>query len=136
MAKDRTRRLFIAAGVSNILGILGFTRLFTNELLAQTDPRLFSDPGAAIVVVWGLGYIALSGHYRRLPKMAAVFALEKALYTACWLHWHLSEPPGTLAELFAQDWMTGLFYASYGVVDGFWGLFFLSVWWRWRGAEG
>jgi hypothetical protein len=117
------RRGFLAAGLVNILGMLAVNRLFTNPELARLDPRVFAPESQALIMLWGAAYIAVGRAYPAAAAAAAVFALEKALYFLLWLRW-LAAHASELATLLGRDPLTGLFYASYGLVDLGFGVFF------------
>lgn len=134
MTKDTIVRGFYLAGAFNIIGILTFSRGMTNELMTALDPTLFAVPGMILICVWGLAYLALAGSFAAAPKVSLVFAVEKLVYVVAWVRWmlaHFGELPG----IWARDWMTGLFYSSYGLLDAGFGLFFLAVWARHGGAR-
>lgn len=114
---------FIAAGVANIVGVLTATVFFTNPLVAEQFPQVFSDFGMVAIMLWGLAYLAVANHYAKVPWLLAVFALEKAAYVVTWLLWFSGNGDG-LGALYAQSFVTGLFYSVYGVNDLVFGLFF------------
>lgn len=117
---------FIVAGCVNVLGIPAFSRFFTNTLMMTVDAGTFSSVGLAVIMLWGLAYIAASGIYTLVPAVTAVFALEKFFYTAVWGRW-LWNHAGDLNALYAQDALTGFFYSVYGINDFLFGVFFLWV---------
>ena len=53
---------FIAAGLYNLVGILVFSAGFTNDLLAQWYPEVFSLTGQIGIVLWGVAYIQAVTH--------------------------------------------------------------------------
>lgn len=114
---------FYAAAIFNIVGIVVFTRAFTNAVLFEADPFMFSRPGCVVVMVWGLAYAAQARTWAQAPAISVVFALEKLVYVIWWALW-LSHHGADLAELFGRDAMAGVFYASYGAGDAAFGLFF------------
>ena len=120
---------FIAAGLYNLVGILVFSAGFTNDLLAQWYPEVFSLTGQIGIVLWGLAYIAAARNHERLPLMSAVFAVEKLLYTVTWIVW-LSNNAQTLPELAEESPMTALFFSIYGLGDLVSCVFFAWVCWR------
>lgn len=119
---------FIAAGLTNILGILLFSRGLNNPLLGELFPGLFGNWGLVCIMLWGLAYLAVAGDYPKVPRLVAVFALEKAVYVVSWFWW-LSHHD--LAAVWSQDPLTGLFYALYGLIDLAFGIFF----WRMSRSE-
>lgn len=124
---------FIAAGVANIVGVLTATVFFTNPLVAEQYPEVFSDFGMAAIMLWGLAYIAVANHYAKVPWLLAVFALEKAAYVVTWLIWFSAKGDG-LGVLYEQSFVTGLFYSVYGINDLVFGLFFAWAFLRTRQA--
>ena len=131
MSSQATRRGFQIAGAVNILGMALFSRALTNEYMAELDPGLFTSAGILLICIWGLAYLALANSYAEAPRVSLVFAIEKAFYALAWARWMLAHA-GELPEIFARDWMTGMFFSSYGLVDGAFGLFFAWVWWQHR----
>ena len=126
------RRGIYAAAATNILGSLIFSKGYGDALGAQF-PALFGTWGLILIQVWGLAYLAGARPWPRTSPLFLVFAIEKAVYVASWALW-LLQRGGDLPALFANDPMTALFFASYGLVDGLFGLFFL---WGWhRGRQG
>lgn len=111
---DIKRNGFIAAGLTNILGVLGSSRLLTNEAIPQLDPVVMSTFGMVMILIWGLAYIAVAKNYAQVPYLIAVFCIEKAIYSAVWIQWQLSH---NLADAYALDFQAGLFYSIYGVND-------------------
>lgn len=111
----------MAAGLTNILGILLFSRGLNNPLLGELFPGLFGNWGLMCIMLWGLAYLSVANNYRQVPGLVAVFALEKAVYVASWVWW-LSHHD--LAVVWTQDPLTGAFYALYGLIDLAFGIFF------------
>ncbi|TFH39178.1 MAG: hypothetical protein E4G96_09425 [Chrysiogenales bacterium] len=122
---------FIIAGCVNFLGIPVFSRFFSNQLMMNIDAGTFSGVGLAVIMLWGLAYIAVSGSYSLIPNISAVFALEKFFYAAVWGRW-LWGHAGELNAIYAQDAITGFFYSIYGINDLLFGIFFLYVFLRVR----
>lgn len=114
---------FILAGLMN-LSVLIFSRLFTNEAIAQYDPEVMSQFGLIMIIVWGLAYISVANSYEQIRWLIGVFALEKLCYGIVWIRWMLSN---NISEVFATDVMAGAFYATYGVNDWLFFIFFLFV---------
>ncbi len=125
------RRGFLLAGALNLLGVPVLTHGFTNGTLAAVDPEAFSAAGTILICAWGLAYVGASGVFHRAPLLCLAFAAEKAIYAVRWILWFSGDRPA-LAELWARDPATGLFYSVYGVVDGSLLVFFLGAWWRVR----
>ena len=53
-------KLFVFAGLSNILGVLIFSKLFTNQVMMNTQPDVMGYFGLISIILWGLAYIAAS----------------------------------------------------------------------------
>ena len=123
--------IFLGAGAVNIVGILVFSRLFTNFSLNQIEPGVFSNEGLVLIMVWGLAYISLANYYHQATWVAGVFVVEKFVYVGIWVRW-ATKYFSTLEEIFAKDWLTGVFCAVYGANDFLFGVFFLYVFWRYR----
>lgn len=119
-------RLFQAAGWTNLLGMAVFSLMFTNTHLFAQSPVVFSPFGCLLVMLWGVAYLSVARHYRELPLLVAVFAIEKALYAATWLQWLVAHGH-ELPALFTTSPLTALFYSSYGVIDLGFGLVFLTA---------
>ena len=118
---------FLLAGLVNIIGILIFSLGFTNTYLMRLYPQVFSFFGLVVIILWGLAYIAVSKSYHRVRWLIGVFSVEKLVYTISWILW-LSQ--NNLVSVFEKSLMTGLFYASYGLLDIVFGIFFLWVFFK------
>ncbi|KIG16500.1 hypothetical protein DB30_04413 [Enhygromyxa salina] len=129
MAAQTLRRGFHVAAAFNILGTLLFSRGLTNDLLGELDPGVFGIPGLLLICIWGLAYLALADSFEAAPRVALVFAIEKLFYVGNWICW-LTIHGGELGEVWSRDPMTAVFYASYGLGDGAFALFFIYVWTR------
>ena len=114
-------KLFLFAGISNILGVLIFSKFFTNNVLMSAQPAVMSYFGLISIILWGLAYISVRNTYAAVPWLIAVFTIEKAVYVLVWLSWLFSNSIGNLYE---QDTFAGLFFSIYGVNDLFFGIFF------------
>ncbi|MCM4161607.1 hypothetical protein FHG64_06175 [Antarcticibacterium flavum] len=114
-------KLFLFAGLSNILGVLIFSKFFTNSVLLSAQPAVMSYFGLISIILWGLAYISVRNTYAAVPWLLAVFTIEKAVYVLVWLSWLFSNSPGNLYD---QDTFAGLFFSIYGVNDLFFGIFF------------
>jgi len=117
---------FWLAGAYNILGVLGFSKLFTNSLLSSLDPAVFSWLGLVAVMLWGLAYCSVARSYQSVPNLLLVFVVEKMIYTTTWLLW-LIRNGSTLPALFSESPLTATYYSIYGAGDFLFGLFFLWV---------
>ena len=114
---------FVGAAAYNIVGMLTVSKLFTNPLLGEVDPAVFSWFGQVAVVLWGFAYLAVARSYNAVPFLLLVFFVEKMIYFATWLTW-LSDKGHTLPQIAAASPATAGFYATYGAGDGLFGLFF------------
>ena len=119
-------KLFWMAGAYNILGVLLFSKGFTNRLLASNDPVVCSWLGLVSIILWGLAYISVSRSYRSVPCLLLVFVVEKMIYTTTWLAW-LIKNRDRLPSLFSESPLTAVFFSTYGAGDFVFGLFFLWV---------
>lgn len=116
----------IAAGLTNILGVLIFSRGFSNSLLNQLFPALFGNWGLICILLWGLAYLSVARSYRQVPALLGVFAAEKAVYVVSWFAW-LVHCGARLPQIWQQDVLTALFYCLYGLLDLIFGVFFLNL---------
>lgn len=122
MTTDQIKRNgFIAAGLANIIGVLGSSRFFTNDAIGQLDPVVMSNFGLLMIVVWGLAYMAVANSYQHVRWLSAVFCVEKLVYSVAWLCWHSQNELSTAYEL---DLQAGVFYSIYGINDILFMLFF------------
>lgn len=124
-----TSKVFILAGLVNIVGTLAFSAGFTNSYLTELYPEVFSWMGLIAIMLWGAAYIAVSKSYWRVPALVAVFAVEKFIYFGTWVAWLLDRPP-SIGEIFETSLTTGAFYAAYGLIDLAFGVFFAWVYFR------
>ena len=117
---------FICSGLINVLGIPIFSKFFTNTYLMGIDPNTFSAISLVTIILWGLAYISVAKQVAKVPLIALVFTIEKFFYAIVWGRWiwrHHTE----LAEIYAQDMVTGFFYSVYGLNDFLIGVFFLAA---------
>lgn len=114
---------FIVAGLMN-LSVLVFSRLFTNTAINQADPIVMSNFGLLMIVLWGVANMSIARSFYTVKYLVGVFAIEKFIYVAVWLHWILNN---SVMALFSKDMMAGAFYAIYGINDFLFGVFFLIV---------
>ena len=129
MKEKYIKNFFYLAGAVNILGTLTLSRFFTNESLVQIDPTIISSSGLILIIVWGLAFIATSNHYQKNRWIVGVFALEKTTYVAMWCYWYFTKDY-TLKSLFDLDFMTGFFYATFGLNDLLFLCFFCYVFFK------
>ena len=122
----QTSKIFVVAGLVNIVGVLVVTRAFTSDYPTQLDPHVFSWLGLVSIMLWGAAYIAVSRAYHHIPVLLAVFFVEKLVYFGAWLQWIL-DPPVPLADISEKSKIVGAFFAGYGMIDLAFGLFFLWV---------
>ena len=123
LEKETISKGFIIAGLMN-MSVLAFSRLFTNPVIAEYDPVVMSNFGLLMIVVWGLAYMSVAKNYQHVKWLVAVFAIEKFIYGFIWIQWMLSN---NISTVFAKDKMAGAFYATYGVNDWVFCIFFLLV---------
>ncbi len=117
---------FIIAGLIN-MSVLVFSRFFTNPVISEFDPDVMSNFGLLMIVIWGLAYISVAKNYYNVKWLVAVFIVEKFIYGFVWIRWMLNN---SVLDVFAMDKMAGIFYATYGVNDWLFFIFFLLVYIR------
>ncbi len=127
MKQNTISKGFLVAGLSNILGVLLFSKLFTNEVLLNTQPVIMGYFGLIAIILWGLAYIAVRKRYEAVPWLIAVFVLEKLIYVSVYLIWFFNN---SLSAVYEQDTFAGIFYTIYGANDLLFGLFFAWVFWK------
>ena len=114
---------FIISGLMNA-SVLISSRLFTNPVIPEFDQNVMSNFGLLMIIVWGLAYIAVAKHFYQVRWLVGVFAIEKFIYGYVWINWLLKN---NLSDVYAKDSMAGTFYASYGINDWIFCVFFLFV---------
>lgn len=124
---------FLAAGFYNIFGMLFFSQAFTNYLMGQVDPVVFSTMGQLAIVLWGFAYCAVSKSFRHVPYLVLVFAVEKLIYFSIWVHW-ISLYAQNLHLIAQESLLTAAFYAIYGVGDALSCVFFVFVFLKSKGG--
>lgn len=124
MNRNLIRNGLIAAGLMNILGVLLFSRAFTNLAINSADPVVMSNFGLLMIVVWGLAYLGAATITSSIKWLAGAFALEKLVYVVVWVKW-LSE--NNLAQLYSKDFFAGAFFSIYGANDLIFMMFFAWV---------
>lgn len=117
-------KIFLFAGLSNILGVLIFSKFFTNEVMMEAQPMVMGHFGLISIILWGLAYIAVRKNYASVPWLIAIFVIEKLVYVMVWVHWLFSN---SLGSLYDQDTFAGLFFSIYGLNDLLFGIFFAFV---------
>jgi len=115
---------FVLSGIMNIGGALIFSRFFTNKIIPEADPVVMSNFGLLMIIVWGLVFLSISQKYEQLNWLVGVFAIEKLIYGFNWINWISTND---LSAVFNKDQMAGIFYATYGVNDFLFFVFFLYV---------
>lgn len=122
---------FLLAGFANILGVLGFSLGFQNELLNSYYPQVFSNFGLGMIIVWGMAYIAVSTEHPRASRLIFVFFLEKMVYVGTAVYfWFVMKPDFML--MWEESMVTALFLVIYGINDLLFGLMFLYAWLQYR----
>ncbi len=117
---------FVIAGLIN-MSVLVFSRFFTNPVISEFDPDVMSNFGLLMIVIWGLAYISVAKNYYNVKWLVAVFVVEKFIYGFVWIRWMLNN---SVLDVFEKDKMTGIFFATYGVNDWLFFIFFLLVYIR------
>ncbi len=112
---------FIAAGLSNILGVMICSKAFTNDVMLATQPDVMGAFGLISIILWGLAYIAVSKSYSQVRWLVGVFVIEKLAYVIAWLTLMSSR---SLSSIYEQDVLAGVFYTVYGANDFVFMLFF------------
>ena len=56
----------------------------------------------------------MAWHYRRLPQVMLILALEKVIYVVVWIEW-ISR--NDIDNVFDKDFLAGIFYSIFGVND-------------------
>lgn len=118
---------FIAAGVSNLIGVALFSKLFTNTVLFNEDPQVMGPFGLVMIMVWGLAFIAVAYTFKNLKWLVGVFALEKISYVIASINWHSNN---SVSAVYEQDALAGIFYGIYGINDFLFFLFFCYVFFK------
>ena len=129
MSNKTITNIFYLAGTINILGVLSFSKFFTNENLIETDPFVMSKFGLIMIIVWGLAFIAIANNFNANKWIVGVFCIEKIAYVIAWCFWYFNKDY-TFGILFEKDVMSGVFYSIYGVNDLFFFVFFSFVFFK------
>lgn len=112
--------ILITGGLSNTIGVLVFSRFFTNEAIAYFHPKVMSNFGLLMLMPWGVLMFIMVRYYKILPQLLLILALEKIIYVVVWVKWILHND---LRSVFEVDLMAGIFYSVFGVNDM---LFFIA----------
>ena len=115
---------FFLAGLMNITGVLLSSRCFTNAAISEVDTVVMSNFGLLMIIIWGLAYISVSKDFDKVKWLIGVFAIEKFIYGFVWTKWMLNN---NLSHVFEKDTSAGFFYATYGINDWIFFVFFLLV---------
>ena len=124
ISKGLIAKGFILSGIINIGGTLIFSIFFTNENITEADPVVMSNFGLLMIFVWGLVFLSISQKHEQLNWLVGVFAIEKLIYGFNWINWISNND---LYVVYNKDKMAGIFYATYGVNDLLFFVFFLYV---------
>jgi hypothetical protein len=127
MSKKFIQYGFIAAGLTNVVGGLIFSKFFSNDLLSSLQPDVLSNFSIIGIILWGLAYIAVAKNFAAVKWLVAVFTIEKLAYAIVWAKWITTND---VSQVFEQDTLTGVFYSIYGPSDFAFGVFFAVVAWR------
>ena len=114
---------FLFAGAWNVLGILSFSKFFTNRFLATVDPAVFSWLGQVAIVLRGFAYWSVANSYQHVPWLLVVFLVEKMIYGGTWLKWLMAKGK-TLPKIASESVLTAGFFSVYGAGDLIFGVFF------------
>lgn len=132
MNKATLSKGFLAAGIMNTAGVLIFSRVFTNDVIPETDPIVMSYFGLLMIIIWGLAYIAVAKYFEKVKWLVGVFVLEKLCYVIAYIYWFSNN---NLLDVYDQDLMAGLFYSIYGLNDLVFMLFFIYVFLKIRPSQ-
>ena len=126
MSSGRAALGFQLAAFVNVAGVLLFSKGFTNATLVSRSPIVFSRFGLLSIALWGLAYLAVARDHARVPRLVAVFAIEKLVYVGTWVSW-MARFRCELPRLMSESPLTGTFYAIYGPTDLLFAAFFTIV---------
>ncbi|GAK75770.1 hypothetical protein JCM19296_1362 [Nonlabens ulvanivorans] len=122
MTKSTITKGFILSGIINTIGILFFTKGFTNDVIPETDPVVMSYFGLLMIMVWGgLAFIAVAKVFDKVKWLVGVFALEKLCYVIAYGYWFSNN---SVQEVYDKDLIAGIFYSIYGLNDFLFMVFF------------
>lgn len=121
MTKSTITNGLILSGIINTIGILFFTKGFTNDVIPETDTVVMSYFGLIMIMVWGLAFIAVAKIFDKVKWLIAVFALEKLCYVIAYGYWFSNN---SLQEVYDRDIIAGVFYSIYGLNDFIFMIFF------------
>ena len=118
---------FIIAGLSNILGVLIFSKLFTNPAIEIFNPQVMSNFGLVMIMLWGFVYITISKSFNTVKWLVFILAIEKFVYAINWSYWFTNNK---ISQVFEKDTLAGIFYVIYGLNDWLFFFFFLLVFFK------
>ena len=118
-----TNKILLAAGLTNVIGILVFSKLFNNKNLYDFD-SLFDNRGNILILLWGLTYIFTKNPHKN-PLML-VFFLEKMVYVYNYYK-SINKDIDKIKLFWEKDKITYLFLMLYGIIDLIFGLLFLYL---------
>jgi len=121
MTHNIIQKGFILAGLSNILGVLICSKVFTNQVMLTTQPGVMGYFGLISIILWGLAYIAVSKNYNQVKWLVGVFVIEKLVYVIAWSVFITTH---SLSSVYEKDLLAGVFYTIYGANDFIFMLFF------------
>ncbi|HEY4629600.1 MAG TPA: hypothetical protein VIH02_09990 [Flavobacterium sp.] len=124
LSKELIKKGMYLSGISNIAGVLVFSRFFTNKTINEADPVTMSNFGLLMIVVWGLVFLAVVAKWEQLKWVIGVFVIEKFIYGLTWAKWMMNND---LSSVYKKDTMAGIFYTIYGPNDWFFFMFYLIV---------
>ena len=130
MTKKMIQKIFWAAGIINIIGMLSVSLFFTSPYPGKYYPLVFSSFGMIVIMLWGLANIAVSSVYMHVRMLLFVFALERMAYTITWIIF-IATSGSLIPVIFQESIITGLILGSYGLCDAAFSLFF-----TWVGLKG
>lgn len=130
MTRNTITKIFWAAGIFNIGGMLLFSLFFTNPYPEKYYPVVFSRFGMVAIILWGMAYISVSSVYMYNRWLMSVFAIEKLVYVITWIIF-LADKGYMIPEIINESFITGSVLSSYGVGDFLFGCFF-----AWVGLKG
>ena len=118
--------LMLSAGLTNILGISLFSKLFTNKNLSKFD-SLFDLRGNILILLWGLTYIFTKETYNN-PIMLVFFA-EKLVYVINYIISFIKRSK-KIKSFWKKDKFTFLFLSLYGIIDLVFGIIFVVLFFK------
>lgn len=124
--KSTATQGFVVAGIYQIVSILGFNQFFTNRILNETDPIVFSTIGQVLLLLFGLVYLWLAKKFTRAPLLVGLLSFTNFLYAGAWFYWLLTSPE-KLDALAGQSMLLFSFFSSYGFAYFLFGCFCAMV---------